>query len=194
MSYKGKEPCQGCGKPGHEKHRWYKDRLCSNCQQAFDKFKASEIEATTMTYVRVTQPRWGVFDISSRGQTNLSLSNMFVDSVLRGFNNENAPVVSSIKRLGSHSGSSSHAYRIPEIIFNALEKSVAVLEEAVKEIREQQDEAFVAVNTQLEKERERIYNEGIAKGRNLLFQLNSGQISVNEFNNNYSYNEKNKIE
>lgn len=191
--YKGKEPCQGCGKAGHEKHRWYKDRLCFDCQQAFDKFKASEIEATTMTYIRVIQPRWGVFDISSRGQTNLSLSNMFVDSVLRGFDNQNAPVNSESKRLGSNAGGSSHNYRIPEIIFKALEKSVAVLEEAVKEIREQQDAAFVAVNTQLEKERERIYNEGVAKGRNLLMQLNSGEITIDEFNKSQNYNNGSKL-
>lgn len=191
--YKGKEPCQGCGKPGNEKHRMYKDRLCSSCQQVLDKFKTSEIEATTMTYVRVTQPRWGVFDISSRGGKNLSLSNMFVDSVLRGFNNENAPVDSGIKRLGSLSGGACQAYRIPEIVYKALVKSVAVIEEAVKEIREQQDAAFIAANTQLKKERERIYNEGVAKGRNLLMQLNSGEITIDDFNKTQNYNNGSKF-
>ena len=196
MIYKGKEPCQGCGKPGSEKHRWYKDRLCSDCQIIFDKFKASEVEATTMKYVRVSKPRHGVFDISSRGKINLSLSNMFVDSVLIGFNNPNAKPQEhkegGTNKLGSLSGGYYERYIIPEIVFNSLKRAVVVIEEAVKEIREQQDAAFVAVNTQLEKERDKIYNAGIEKGRSLLFQLNSGDISANEFNNNYSYNEKNK--
>ena len=69
--YKGKEPCQGCGKPGNERYRHDKNLLCTSCQKVFDKFKASEIEATTMTYVRVHKSRWGLFDISNRGGANL---------------------------------------------------------------------------------------------------------------------------
>ena len=33
----------------------------------------------------------------------------------------------------------------------------------------------------LNEERNRIYNDGVAHGRNLLMQLNSGEIGVNDF-------------
>lgn len=34
--YRGKEPCQGCGRPGHEQTRWGKDKLCSDCREVLN--------------------------------------------------------------------------------------------------------------------------------------------------------------
>ena len=113
---------------------------------------------------------------------------MLVDSVLIGFNNPRATKIESeTQTVNSMSGGYGEYYTIPTVVFNALKKAVIVVEEAAKEIREQRDAAFIAARTQVEKERDRIYNEGIAYGRNLLAQLNTGEITLEEINKNRSY-------
>jgi len=66
------------------------------------------------------------------------------------------------------------------------------IENEIVTVKDEKESIPELIKQQLKVERDKIYNEGIAKGRDLLFQLNLGDISATELNNNYSYNEKNK--
>jgi len=185
--YKGKEPCQGCGRPGTEKFRYDKNCLCRDCQEIYDKYKASEIEGTTMEYVCLRTYRFGQMDISSRGMnTRLSLSNYLVNRILEGFNNKHAKYQENVS-INYMSSGQTERFIIPRVIYKALVGLIGNIREAVDEIREQQDAAFVATRTMIEQERTKIYNEGVEHGRKLLVQLNSGEITMKEFESKQVY-------
>lgn len=181
MNYEGKEPCQGCGKLGSEINRYSKNELCPICKSLFEKGKRIDFEENEK-FVNVRQhffsyrPDW----------INISLH-----SILSSLNNPpaNAKGYLAIK---SAFGSNQKEYKVNEKYIEPLRELFLKIESEIYSVEKCKKEIPDLVRNELQSQKDKIFNEGVEKGRKLLFQLNSGDISANELNNNYSYNEKNK--
>ena len=79
------------------------------------------------------------------------------------------------------SGTSHDCFVLPKVTFEAAKKLCHAIKDAVDELNRERDNYKEELDKKLNEERNRIYNDGVAHGRNLLMQLNSGEISVNDF-------------
>jgi hypothetical protein len=177
--YTGKEICQGCGKTGDEINRRSKNELCPNCKKTYDLGKKIDF-IETQKYVYVFQhysafhPYW---------------LNDHVHSFLNALDNPTANA-SGDERIKSTFGSNGKTYKINSKLIDPIKHLFIDFEAKAKELEDEKKQMPELINKQMNIERDRIYNEGIKKGRNLLLQLNAGDITTSDLENNYSYNEK----
>jgi len=74
------------------------------------------------------------------------------------------------------------AFVLPKITFNAARELCHAVEDAVNELCRERDNYQKELDAQLAEQKNDIYNEGVQYGRNLLFQLNNGEITADELN------------
>ena len=75
----------------------------------------------------------------------------------------------------------SHHIVLPDFLVNAASALCQTFHEEGDKIETQRRNLHSEAEQQLNEERNKIYNEGVAYGRKLLFQLNNGEISLKEF-------------
>ena len=68
-----------------------------------------------------------------------------------------------------------------------LKELCHALQDKMLEVKLKEDNMRRDLMKELDTEREEIYNEGVKHGRNLLAQLNSGEITVRELNERQVY-------
>lgn len=171
MNYTGKEVCQGCRQPGNTKPRWKKDSLCADCESALMAGKAHGKELEP--YVEFFQH----FHAFHEKVTPL------VHKILAALHNENI-THSQYKRFESmlqSFGSNGKRYTIPERCYAPLKEAFLELDKQVRLLEKSLQALPGIAKEEVQKERDRIYNEGIEKGRNLLLQLESGGLSMDDF-------------
>ncbi len=174
--YTGKEICQGCKKPGTEVPRVDKQSLCKSCNSLLRKGSAVEFEKS----IEYTSVRDWVNGFSSIDSEDMCLDAL-ANSLFRALDNKHAEV----SKHGDSDRSQPHGgvhYKIPTKVFEPLNLFLREINKKVREIRNIKIEAEKYARQAVEVEKDNIFNEGIAKGRDLLFSLNNGEITVEDFN------------
>jgi hypothetical protein len=173
--YEGKEPCQGCKRPGNVAWRTTKNRLCQDCEALIKQARAQQ--KATETHVNIFQ-HYHAFRSAE--------VNRFVHEILAALHNENAVTIHA-EPLKWTAGNNGKRYKIPERTyeglkgyFNGLDVWLREIETREKDIPEKARAAALAEKTQ-------IYNEGIEYGRNLLLQLGTGGVTMEDFEKQVPY-------
>lgn len=185
--YEGSAPCPGCGRTGKEVPRYGKDCLCYDCSKALSIGRAIVKERNLdrnhyfMDDLRIGQLKW--YTISIRSVESA------LDDLLRTFSQFDQNRVSmkggisESQLAGRIDGCTAHeSFVLPDITFNAAKKLCEVLKDVCYELNEARDNYQKELDDQLRQQKNDIFNEGVAHGRNLLFQLNNGEITADEIN------------
>lgn len=185
--YEGHAPCPGCGRPGEEAPRASKDSLCYDCVKTLSIGRAIVKERNldrnhyNMDDLRIGQMTWYTISIptvesalnellrtfSQFDQNRVSIKEGIVESQLAG---------------RADSVTANDNFILPDITFNAAKKLCESLKNVCWELRRDRDNYQKELDAKLNEERNRIYNEGVTHGRNLLFQLNRGEITAADIN------------
>ena len=184
--YKGNTPCPGCGRTGTEVPRITKDSLCEDCKTILhlgrDFCKERELERS---YYRMD-------DLMTGYMTWYQIIDSKIDQCLRNllytFSQFDRRYVvgsylqSTMLAGSAGCGTSADEFVLPTVTFNAARELCQAIEKAVHKLNRDRDNYQKELDAKLNKERNRIYNEGVKHGRNLLFQLNNGEITADEIN------------
>jgi len=186
--YEGSAPCPGCGRTGEETPRVSKESLCYDCKMALSIGRAIVKERNLdrnhycMDDLRIGQMTWYTISIPSVESA--------LDELLKTFSQFDQERViikegfAASQLAGKTDGLTSRDnFILPDITFNAAKKLCEALKNVCLELRKDRDNYKKELDTKLKEERNRIYNEGVAHGRNLLFQLNNGEITAASINN-----------
>lgn len=192
--YKGKLPCIGCGRTGEEAPRQSKDCLCEDCKNAFKiglavvKERNLESKSYCLDDFKVGTIKWYTYtDDVEKALINLlnTFSQFKETNKIWGF-----PESLYDNKLCSSLGAE-HKVILPSETFEAAKRLCEVLKKlnddlaeksktykAVldKELAEKRNKLYEELAT----EKNKIYNDGVRYGRNLLVQLNNGEIAPNE--------------
>lgn len=191
--YEGKAPCPGCGKTGEEKPRGSKDGLCYDCthQLAIGRaiseerdlprnyYRLEELCIGEMTWytIRVPELEHAVIDLlQTFSQFDEKYAMYCHNHVLAG------RIDAAICR---------HRIVLPERTFEAAKKLCEVLREAASQLIKERDSFMAELYTKLAEQKSAIFNEGVKKGRNLLAQLNAGEITLDELYKEQEYRDEN---
>lgn len=187
--YQGKEVCQGCSKPGTEAQRYSKDELCKDCKESIKLGRTKEVELSE-EYTDVTS--WST-SLPSLDFNDNTLSRL-LSGLLNGLHNPYANATSNLSHpfnpINIH-GSNRHT--IPTRVVEPMTEFFDKIKTVIKEIREEKENLPKMAREAVQEEKDRIYNEGIEKGRNLLFQLNQGEITETDFAKKLIYRKTDSI-
>ena len=70
---------------------------------------------------------------------------------------------------------------LPTITFEAAKELCNAIKEACMKLRDEEREYQKRLESEMAEQKNEIYNAGVKHGRNLLFQLNNGEISMDDF-------------
>lgn len=76
-----------------------------------------------------------------------------------------------------------HRILLPDITVNAAKEFTDTVRQVCDDLNDKERNYKEELEKQLNNERNDIYNEGVAHGRNLLIQLNNGEITAEQINN-----------
>lgn len=183
--YKGTAPCPGCGRPGTEVPRQSKDGLCLGCTELLnigrqlrkeqkldrDYFLMDDLTTGFMTWYQICNK-----DIDGCLRELLRTFSQFDSRYAHGYYRQDSMLVGY-----AGGGTSPDCFVLPKVTFEAARKLCQAINDAVGELNRERDNYKDELDKKLNEERNRIYNDGVAHGRNLLMQLNRGEISVNDF-------------
>jgi hypothetical protein len=181
--YQGKEICQGCKKSGAESPRWSKDELCQSCNDSIKLGRAKEVEMKEeYTSVSSWPSSLASLDFSDRTLSSL------LRGLLDGLHNQYATSTSSLSHpfnpVNIH-GSERHV--IPTRVVEPMKEFFEKIQAVIKDIRQEKENLPKMAREAVQEEKDRIYNQGVEVGRNLLFQLNQGSITQQDFEKNLHY-------
>lgn len=182
--YKGKEPCQGCHRSGTEKPRDGKDFLCSECQKELQLGKAKNKELK-QEYVSVNF----IGTLSSLEFRDRTLSNFLYD-FLKIISNKHVRAKESQHVYLRYGESIGDSYNIPKELVEPLGEYFKKLSNWVHELSEKKKAIPKEAQEAVQQEKTKIFNEGIALGRNLLIQLNAGEITLAQLEQRREYKEE----
>jgi len=171
--YEGDKPCPGCGKPGTEIARVSKDALCPTCRRLLDKAKVCELEPREYSRVIV---KWYSFYHSP---LNMAVGDFLNKISLKEA--KNIPIVGNFHLGKGCAVTASDCYYIPRFVALALDDLIKALQEEGKQLRTATDELPKKAAEEVRKEKQRYFEEGVKYGRQLLTQLNRGEISLKDF-------------
>lgn len=169
--YTGKETCQGCGRPGDEAPRSEKNKLCTQCKDELTIGRGVKRKKDIASGCAYVFQHYHAFRTTEL--------NHLVHKILSALHNDNAETEGSIVNLKYSSGSNGKYYKIPLEAFEPLKEFFLAIDKAAEELAP--DNIAKAVKEATRNERNKIYNEGVEHGRNLLFALNDGTITPADF-------------
>lgn len=184
--YKGNKVCPGCGVSGTDKPRFDKDHLCHDCAEALSIGRAvikdncrEDITFPIFENLVDVKIQWYHFGIKE------------VDELLRKF-------MSSITSLpikytsyldpqqsmiaGTYSGTASDDFVIPRETLEIARELCKKLSETCNKLEYEKKHYKEELQKELSVQKDEIFNDGVKYGRNLLFQLNKGEITLDDFN------------
>lgn len=185
--YEGDKPCPGCGRTGAEVARKSKDDLCHECQQALEigqaivKERGLDRHYYNMDDLRIGQMTW--YTISDRDIERA------LDELLRTFSQfDSRHVVTKggfqeSQLAGRIDGVTRHEnFILPDVTFEAAKKLCQTIKEVSDRLQEERRNYQKELDARLAEQKNDIFNDGVQHGRNLLFQLNNGEITAEELN------------
>lgn len=170
MRYEGKELCAGCKKTSQESPRTRKNDLCWVCEEALEYGRAKKHE-DGIEYQRVRQH----YHAYRSNELNKLLHDL-----LKSLHNPSAKA-GGYEEVKHYFGDNVGWYTIPSHTFKVVVEFMQRLEDKMKDITEQYEGIEPAAKIAVSNEKNRIYNEGVQKGRELLMSLNNGEISMSDF-------------
>lgn len=176
--YKGKEICQGCGRTGSEHPRWNKDEMCHECNEVFKKGKAISFEES-IEYTNVRDWHNGFSKIDMDDRT----LDVFANEVLEALNNPTAKPTNTLETARSQYLGSRH-YIVPTGFATPFNNLLNALNNNIRSLKKEKEEISVMAKNAVKDEKNKIFNEGVEEGRNLLMQLNRGDITMDDFSKN----------
>lgn len=178
--YDGSAPCPGCGRPGSIVSRLTKDSLCRDCQRRLELGTLAEKDMTVTTFGTIK-------DFVNIGLSrNFALNSNIEYAMVKFFNAFNSPsslyaTNSGQRLLKINFDYSARNIVLPKFLLDAASELCQTFHEEGSKIAEQRRNLRSEAEQQLNDERNKIYNEGVAHGRKLLFQLNNNEISLKDF-------------
>lgn len=172
--YDGKVPCPGCGRTGEEITRESKDSLCPECKRLLNKARIHEIEPHEYVLVFVT---WYSFRTAKL--------NRLADDFLRKISTPEAKTIGhkGVMFLGSRDGcTSSDSYYVPRFVAEGLKDLLDGIMEEGLALWRHENAIRDAAREEASAYKQSCYEEGVKYGRQLLAQLNRGEITLEEFN------------
>ena len=172
--YEGKEPCAGCGRTGIERARISKNQLCPECMRLLAKARLHEAEHKE--YSRVFLTWYSFYNHKLNG-----LVNNFLDKI-------STPEASSVEhskriRLGHVARcTSSNMNFVPTFVAEALEELMRGIQEEGILIARREDDLLRKAEAEAAANKQKYYEEGVRYGRQMLAQLNRGEITLQDFN------------
>ena len=183
--YTGPAPCPGCGRSGENTSRISKDALCSDCEaqlrigRAITQERQLERNYYRLDDLVIAQMTWYTIPVK-----NISCK---VIDLLRTFSSFDSRYASwmpsrDAQLAGEASGTTAHdTFVLPRITFEAAKELCQALKDACWDLETQRRNYRKELDVKLANEKNEIYNQGVAYGRNLLQQLNRGEISLQDF-------------
>lgn len=177
--YKGKTPCQGCGKSGDIEHRRTKDSLCIECRKSLKRGQAIDAESRVLKYTYISQ--W------HHALTNYKDDDRVLNESLREFiksiDNPKAERENiEIGLVGQHYDNSYKA-TIPTVFIEPIKKLFYTLEGLMKELKDEKRDLFKQAKEEAQAQKDLIFREGVKYGKSLLIAMNNGDISMTDFEN-----------
>lgn len=177
--YDGSAPCPGCGRPGSIVSRLTKDSLCRDCQRRLELGTLVEKDLTVSEFGLIKEFVHAI--LPNRFTWNSKIECAMVD-FFRAFNCPSVSYSSGMERLLKiNYDYNTHHIVLPDFLVNAASALCQTFHEEGNKIEEQRRNLHSEAMQQLNDERNKIYNEGVAHGRKLLFQLNNNEISLKDF-------------
>ena len=184
--YEGKAPCPGCGRTGKDVARTSKDSLCHDCKNALEIGKAIVKERNLdrnyylMDDLRTAIMTWYTIPVREIDKALTDLLQTFsqFDSrhvVMKGGLRESM-LAGRLDAITAHD-----SFILPDVTFEAAKRLCESIVDACQQLKSDRENYQKELDKKLNEERNRIYNDGVAYGRNLLKQLNRGEITVNDF-------------
>ena len=182
--YEGKAPCPGCGRTGEQNPRPSKDGLCYDCknQLAIGRAISEERDLPRKHYrledLCIAEMTWYTIRVREfeRAVVNLLQTFSEFDSKYAWYSHDKVLV----GRLEAVTGR--HRIVLPERTFEAARQLCEVLREASSQLIKERDGYKAELYAEIAEQKNAIFNEGVKRGRELLFQLNRGEITLEEFN------------
>jgi len=177
MRYVGKEPCQGCNVSGIEKSRIEKNKLCDDCRNELQHGRIKKSEENfkySLVFQHYYAYRW-------------EWLNTLCQEILKSVHNPNANA-GGVNYISPSTGSNGNWYKIPEYLLKPIENVFKALEAKATELENGLSDLPKTVRLATEDKKNEIYNEGIQYGRNLLIQLNAGEITLSQLDKTFNYN------
>lgn len=184
--YKGDKPCPGCGRSGTEVPRLSKDGLCLECTEHLNIGKQFCKERD------LERGHFLLDDLTTGYMTWYQIRNKEIDGclreLLRTFSQFDSRYAGGYCRQESMlagcagCGTSHDGFVLPKVTFEAAKKLCHAIEDAVGELNRERDNYQKKIDKQLAEQKNDIFNDGVAYGRNLLFQLNRGEITGEDIN------------
>jgi hypothetical protein len=174
--YTGKEICQGCKKSGAENPRHDKNGLCENCKNLLNLGKAKDFELS-QKYISVRDWAHGLTSFDFHDNT----LDKALNEIFKALDNKTVPETSGrLDSLRSQPHGSIY-YKIPEKVFNPIQDLFRELNQIFIKLRKEKESLPQLAKMEVEKQREDLFNKGVQRGRDLLFGLNAGEISLKDF-------------
>ncbi len=179
--YEGSAPCPGCGCTGSDKPRRKKDGLCSDCEEALGIGKSIVKERNLdRNYYRLEE-----LTIGELTWYRIPISE--VDKALRlllaSFSRFDIKYAYGRGELVGRADACTarDSYVMPRVVFDAAKELCASLRNACQQLKEDRNNYQKELDAKLAEQKNDIFNEGVESGRNLLFQLNNGDITLDDF-------------
>lgn len=183
--YEGSAPCPGCGRTGEQVARKAKDALCHDCQEqlrigrAIAQERQLERNYYKMEDIIVAELTWYTIPVAEIDKKLRNL--LWTFSV---FDSRNASYIPSNE--GCLAGrieatTARDRFVLPRVTLDAAKELCGALKDACWDLKEQRENYRKELDAQLADQKNEIFNQGVARGRNLLLQLNSGEITLQEF-------------
>ncbi len=183
--YEGPEPCMGCGTPGTQRARSAKNHLCKDCMTAL------RIGQTIVKERGLERNYYRMDDLTSGYMTWYEIRDTKIDRCLRNllktfsqFDRRYAGQCQTQKAMLAGSagcGTSADEFVLPRITFEAAKELCQAIASAVHGLNKEREEYRKRLDEELAEQKNYIYNEGVVYGRNLLAQLNRGEIALSDF-------------
>lgn len=183
--YEGNQPCAGCGRTGKEKPRNSKDGLCHECREALilgrsmikernlerNYYRLPEFMETNITWYTIP-----IREIDKALRTLLRQFSQFDRDHISGHAPEKEYCI-----CGKIDATCARdKFILPVSVYEAAKDLCNKILDAAKTLDKEKDNYKKELDEILRAQKNEIYNEGVAHGRDLLNQLNRGEITTND--------------
>ena len=185
--YEGKQPCAGCGRTGEEEPRFRKDGLCRDCEEAVKLgkmmikerdlkrtfYRLDEFMTTHITWYDIPIP-----EIDYALRYLLWQFSQFDQDHVCGKRTEKGGFDTICGRFDAITARDT--FVLPVCVYDAAKELCEKILAAANTLKEERRHYREELDKELAAQKNEIYNDGVAHGRNLLNQLNRGEITAKD--------------